>query len=39
MASVGLENYPGEWWHDTLTDEPFPNTYFDFPVSRRSLAG
>ncbi len=21
-----------EWWHFTLRDEPFPDTYFDFPV-------
>jgi len=26
-----------EWWHFTLTDEPYPDTYFDFPVSRSSL--
>ncbi len=24
-----------EWWHFTLNDEPFPETYFDFPVSSR----
>lgn len=22
-----------EWWHFTLKDEPFPTTYFNFPVS------
>jgi D-alanyl-D-alanine dipeptidase len=21
-----------EWWHFTLKDEPFPDTYFTFPV-------
>ena len=21
-----------EWWHFTLKDEPYPDTYFDFPV-------
>ena len=26
---VGLEE---EWWHFTLRDEPYPDTYFDFPV-------
>ena len=26
---VGLEE---EWWHFTLFDEPYPDTYFDFPV-------
>lgn len=28
---------PKEWWHYTLDAEPFPTTYFDFPVARRSL--
>ena len=22
-----------EWWHFTLKDEPYPDTYFNFPVS------
>lgn len=22
-----------EWWHFTLADEPYPDTYFEFPVS------
>ncbi|EHR61735.1 M15 family metallopeptidase [Saccharomonospora cyanea] len=39
LAAVGMENYPNEWWHYTLRDEPFPDTYFDFPVARRSLNG
>ncbi|MBR3234223.1 MAG: hypothetical protein IKG11_01255 [Atopobiaceae bacterium] len=26
-----------EWWHFTLADEPYPDTYFDFPVSSRYL--
>jgi len=25
-------NLPVEWWHFTLANEPFPDTYFDFPV-------
>lgn len=25
-------NLPEEWWHFTLDNEPFPDTYFDFPV-------
>jgi len=37
LEAVGLVNYPLEWWHYTLADEPFPNRYFDFPVSRRAL--
>ena len=26
-----------EWWHFTLGDEPFPETYCDFPVSTEYL--
>ena len=22
-----------EWWHFTLDNEPYPDTYFDFPVA------
>ena len=32
MMASGFRNYPKEWWHFTLRGEPFPNTYFDFPV-------
>lgn len=32
MLKFGFRNYPKEWWHFTLRGEPFPNTYFDFPV-------
>ena len=32
MVRGGFEPYDCEWWHFTLRDEPFPNTYFDFPV-------
>jgi D-alanyl-D-alanine dipeptidase len=32
MARHGFRNLPEEWWHYTLVDEPFPDTYFDFPV-------
>ena len=31
MQSEGFSHYPQEWWHFTLRDEPFPDTYFDFP--------
>ncbi len=37
LEAVGFTNYANEWWHYTLTDEAFPNRYFDFPVSRRAL--
>lgn len=32
MRRRGFRPYPREWWHFTLAHEPFPNTYFDFPV-------
>ena len=37
MAANGFRNLPEEGWHYTLNNEPFPDTYFDFPVSRCSL--
>lgn len=33
MTSVGFKGYDKEWWHFTLCDEPYPTTYFDFPVN------
>lgn len=33
MTSVGFKGYDKEWWHFTLCAEPYPNTYFDFPVN------
>lgn len=32
MRRHGFAPYPKEWWHFTLRAEPFPHTYFDFPV-------
>ncbi len=32
MTRGGFTPYQKEWWHFTLADEPFPQTYFDFPV-------
>lgn len=32
MEACGFKGYAKEWWHFTLKDEPFPETYFDFPV-------
>lgn len=32
MEGAGFAAYACEWWHYTLRDEPFPSTYFDFPV-------
>ena len=32
MTRGGFRSYDKEWWHFTLVEEPFPDTYFDFPV-------
>lgn len=32
MEKHGFINYDKEWWHYTLKDEPFPDTYFDFDI-------
>ena len=33
MLDHGFKPFPTEWWHFTLEDEPYPDTYFDFPVN------
>lgn len=33
MVRGGFVPIDCEWWHFTLGDEPYPDTYFDFPVS------
>ena len=33
MVSHGFKPIAEEWWHFTLENEPYPDTYFDFPVS------
>ncbi|CAF3423179.1 unnamed protein product [Rotaria sp. Silwood2] len=32
MEKAGFIVYEKEWWHYTLKNEPFPDTYFDFDV-------
>jgi D-alanyl-D-alanine dipeptidase len=32
MEANGFVQLPEEWWHFTLAEEPYPDTYFDFPV-------
>lgn len=32
MEKRGFVNYDKEWWHYTLENEPYPDTYFNFPV-------
>ncbi|MBQ6208189.1 MAG: M15 family metallopeptidase [Prevotella sp.] len=34
MMRHGFKPFPTEWWHFTLKDEPFPDTYFTFPVKQ-----
>ncbi len=33
MEDSGFSSYAYEWWHYTLRDEPYPDTYFDFPIT------
>ena len=33
MLKQGFVAYEEEWWHYTLENEPFPNTYFDFDIN------
>ena len=37
MVRHGFEPLDCEWWHFTLKDEPYPDTYFSFPVSASFL--
>lgn len=37
MLRGGFEPIDCEWWHFTLKDEPYLETYFDFPVSSEYL--
>lgn len=39
MIRNGFDPIDCEWWHFTLKDEPFPDTYFEFPVSSGYLKG
>lgn len=34
MVKHGFKPMSTEWWHFTLRNEPYPNTYFDFPVHK-----
>ena len=37
MVRNGFLPIDCEWWHFSLTDEPYPDTYFEFPVSSAYL--
>ena len=32
MMGAGFLPLETEWWYFTLKNEPYPNTYFDFPI-------
>lgn len=32
MVNAGFKPVASEWWHFTLIDEPYPDTYFDFVI-------
>ena len=32
MIDAGFKPYDLEWWHFSIADEPYPETFFDFPV-------
>ena len=33
LARQGFVNYDKEWWHFTYQPEPYPDTFFDFPIA------
>ncbi|MEV4497037.1 M15 family metallopeptidase [Micromonospora arborensis] len=37
MTDAGFVNYELEWWHYSLRDEPYPDTFFTAPVARSSV--
>ena len=37
MVRNGFSPIDCEWWHFTLAQEPYPDTYFEFPVSSEYL--
>lgn len=39
MLAHGFKPIDTEWWHFTLANEPYPETYFTFPVNSDSVSG
>ena len=37
MVRNGFQPIDCEWWHFSLRDEPYPDVYFEFPVSAQYL--
>lgn len=33
MTENGFKPHAEEWWHFSLENEPYPDTYFDFPIT------
>ena len=38
MTKHGFKPLTEEWWHFTLKNEPYPDTYFTFPVNTNSIS-
>ena len=38
MLAHGFKPLAEEWWHFTLENEPYPDTYFTFPINSDSLS-
>jgi D-alanyl-D-alanine dipeptidase len=38
MLRNGFDPIDCEWWHFTLKDEPYPDTYFEFPVTASCIS-
>jgi D-alanyl-D-alanine dipeptidase len=37
MEKFGFKHLEEEWWHFTLKDEPYPDTYFTFSVNSKNV--
>lgn len=38
MLRHGFKPFDTEWWHFTLKDEPYPDTFFNFPVAMKAIS-
>lgn len=39
MEAEGFKPYAEEWWHYVLREEPYPERYFDFPITEEDPLG
>ena len=37
MTENGFKGINSEWWHFNLIDEPYPDTYFPFPIDKNRI--